>query len=275
MNSKFADLHVHSNFSDGTFSPSKIVSEARRVTLDCISITDHDTADCIDPAIMEAGTNLEVLPGVELTAEYSGQEIHILGYLIDHHDKTFLKMLERMREARVARIYGICEKLKKLGFAVEPKDIFDLAGKGSVGRLHVARALLGKGHVFSIQEAFYRFIGDKGPAYVGKFRMTPKEAIDWILKVKGIPVLAHPYTLTYKILIADLVKDGLMGIEAYYTEHSDSQTQEYIKIAQKHGLLITGGSDCHGEAKEQVSMGRVRLPYEYVEKLKEAKCRLK
>ncbi|HAJ56952.1 MAG TPA: phosphatase [Candidatus Omnitrophica bacterium] len=274
MSSKFADLHVHSHFSDGTFSPSQIVSEAKRASLSCISITDHDITDCIDPAIQAAGLDLEILPGVELTAESGGQEIHILGYLIDHHDEAFLNMLSGMQEARVGRIYGICKKLNELGLAIEPQDIFDLAGKGSVGRLHVARALLQKGCISSIPEAFYRYIGDKGPAYVGKLKMTPGEAVSWIIKTKGIPVLAHPYALSDKALIPDLVRDGIMGIEAYYAEHSDTQTGEFVSMAKKHGLLITGGSDCHGLAKEHICIGKVKLPYEYVEKLKEAKCRL-
>lgn len=275
MHSKYADLHVHSHFSDGTFSPSQIVSEAKRCGLSCISITDHDTIDGIDASVREAGEDLEILPGIELTAEAGGQEIHILGYLIDYHNRDFLKMLSGMQEVRLERIYGMCEKLKKLGVPLEPQDVFNVAGKGSVGRLHVARALLEKGHVFSISEAFIRFIGDRGLAYVGKFKMTPKEVIDGILKIKGIPVLAHPFTLGDQALIADFVKAGIMGIEAYYAEHSSYQTQEFIKMAHQHNLLVTGGSDCHGAAKNEVGMGKVKLPYEYVEKLKEAQCKLK
>ena len=271
---KFADLHVHSNFSDGTFSPHEIVREAIKAGLSCISITDHDTIEAIDIAVQAAGDDLEILPGIELTAESAGQEIHILGYLIEYKNKDFLEMLKKMQEIRVKRIYEICQKLKKQGVKIEPEEIFSLAGKGSVGRLHVARALHERGNVFSVAEAFYRFIGDKGPAYVGKFKMTPKEAIDWIRKVKGVPVLAHPHTLGDQALISDFVKAGIMGIEAFYTEHSDFQKQEFMKIAHKHHLLITGGSDCHGMAKEEALIGKIKLPYEYVEKLKEAKCKL-
>jgi predicted metal-dependent phosphoesterase TrpH len=272
---KFADLHLHSNFSDGTFSPKKIVDEAQKAGLGCISLTDHDTVDGIDDAVAAAGDALEVLPGIELTAEANGQELHILGYLIDHKNESFLKILEEIREVRVKRIYEICEKLQKLGVKMEPEEVFLLSGKGAVGRLHVARALVAGGHIYSTRDAFQRFIGDRGPAYVGKFKMTPKEAIGWILKVRGIPVLAHPYVLLDRGLIADFVKDGIMGIEAYYCEHSNSQTGEFVKIAEKFGLLITGGSDCHGAAKEEVQIGKIKLPYEHVEKLKEARCRLK
>ncbi len=276
MSLKFADLHVHSSFSDGTFSPHAIVAQARKAGLACISITDHDTVDAIDPAVEAAGPSgeFEVLTGIELTAESKGQEIHILGYLFDHKDKDLLKMLKNMQDIRVKRIYEICKKLKEHKVVMEPQDIFNLAGSGSIGRLHVARALYKKGHVGSIAEAFYRYIGDKGPAYVGKFKMTPKEAIGWILKVKGVPVLAHPYTLDDSALISDFVKAGIMGIEVFYAEHSEYQKKEFIKIAEKYNLLLTGGSDCHGEAKEVVRMGKVKLPYEYVEKLKEAQCKL-
>ncbi len=274
MSSKFADLHVHTNFSDGTFSPQEVVSEAIKAQLSCIAITDHDTVDGLDIAIEAAGRNLEVLPGIELTAESAGQEIHVLGYLFDYRNKIFLSMLKNMQEIRVKRIHEISRKLKKLGVKIEPEEIMSFAGKGTIGRLHVARALHAKGYCFSVNDAFQKYIGDKGPAYVGKFKMTPKEAIGWILKMKGIPVLAHPCILGDQALISDFVKDGIMGIEAFYSEHSEFQKNEFIKIALKHHLLVTGGSDCHGMAKEEVRLGRVKLPYEYVEKLKEAKCKL-
>lgn len=272
---KCADLHLHSYFSDGTFSPEQIVDESLKAGLSCISITDHDNVDGVDRAIIAAGDRLEVLPGIEMTAEANGVEIHILGYLIDHKDPLFLKMLQEMRDVRIQRIHGICAKLKKLGVELDPEDVFSFSAQGSVGRLHVARALCQKGHVFSVAEAFQRFIGDRGPAYVGKFKMTPQEAVDWILKVRGVPVLAHPYTLSDKSLISDFVKVGIRGLEVFYTEHSDYQQNEYVKIAQKLGLLITGGSDCHGDAKENIRIGVVRLPYEHVEILKSAQCPLK
>lgn len=272
---RFADLHVHSHFSDGTFSPARLVQEAKEKGLGCISVTDHDTTDAVDPAIAEGGADVEVLPGIELTAEANSQEVHILGYLIDHRDKDLLAMLARMQEARQKRIFAICEKLNALGLPLEPEDVFRVAGFGSVGRLHVARAMVMKGYCATTGEAFFRFIGDKGPAYAGKFKMTPKEAVDWILRVRGIPVLAHPHTLGDPGLIPGFVKDGIMGLEAYYPEHSSSQTRQFTQIAGKYGLLITGGSDCHGAAKSEMGMGKVKLPYEYVEKLKEAQCRLR
>jgi predicted metal-dependent phosphoesterase TrpH len=270
----FGDLHIHSHFSDGTLSPSKIVDVARRVGLSCISITDHDNVDAYQGALEAGGTDIEIIPGIELTAEAGGQEVHILAYLIDPGRPDFRKMLDEMQRIRVERIHEICKKLKVLGVSLEPDDVFQLAAKGSVGRLHVARVLCNKGHVGSVGEAFARFIGDKGPAYVGKFKMTPKEAIQWVIKNKGIPVLAHPYILSDKTLISDFVKAGIMGIEVFYTENSPYQTQEFLKIAEKYSLLVTGGSDCHGAAKELAAIGRIKLPYEYVEKLKWAQAQL-
>lgn len=271
----FADLHVHSYFSDGTFSPERIVEEAISSGLSCISITDHDSVSAIDPARLSAGQRLEIIPGVELTAEARGTEIHMLGYLFDHTYEPFLKMLKEMQEVRQRRIHEMCRKLAGLKLPVEPQEVFDIADKGSVGRLHVARVLAKKGYVGNINEAFNRLIGDKGPAYVSKFKMSPKQAVEWIRRAGGIPVLAHPYLLPQGFLIEDFVKAGIMGIEVFYSEHSDFQQTEFLKMAEKYHLLVTGGSDCHGEAKQEAKMGRIKLPYSYVEKLKEAKCRLR
>lgn len=271
---KFADLHVHTTYSDGTFSPQRVVDEALAQNLDCISVTDHDNVSGIAPAILAAAGRLEIISGIELTTEASGTEIHILGYLIDYTDEAFLRMLKNMQEIRVKRIHMMCQKLTRLHLPVDPKDVFELAGQGSVGRLHMARVLVNKGYVGNTSEAFNRLIGDKGPAYVAKFKMSPKEAIGWIRRVGGIPVLAHPYLLPQKFLIEDFVKAGVLGIEVLYAEHTDFQQSEYLKLAEKYKLLVTGGSDCHGEAKQEAKLGRIRLPYEYVEKLKSAQCRL-
>ena len=272
---KFAYLHVHTHFSDGTFSPERLVEEALRTDLSCIAVTDHDNVSGVEPARKAAAGRLEVLSGVEMTAEVGGAEIHILGYLIDHTQPSFLGMLKKMQELRVRRVHEMCQKLKQLHMPIEPQEVFDLAEPGSVGRLHVARVLVDRGYVATTSEAFARFIGDRKPAYVAKFKMTPKEAIGWIRRVGGIPVLAHPYLLSANVLIEDLVRAGIMGIEAFYTEHTDFQKNEFVRMAENWGLLVTGGSDCHGEARHEIKIGRVRLPYSYVELLREAQCRPK
>ncbi len=271
---EFADLHIHTDFSDGTFSCEQVVDEACRVGLSCISITDHDTVEAFDAAAVFAAGRLEVISGVELSAEHGDQEIHVLGYLIDYEDKNFLETLESMRQVRVQRIYDICAKLKQQGVELAPEEVFSLAGKGSVGRMHVARAMCQKGAVSSIPQAFYDYIGDKGCAYVGKFKMSPREAISLIRGIKGIPVLAHPHIVKDQNLITEFIKDGIMGLEVFYPDYSESQIDGYIRLAREYNLLLTGGSDCHGTARQESCLGKIKIPYAYVEKLKEAKCAL-
>ena len=271
---KFADLHLHTHFSDGTFSPKELVNKAVRAGLSAIAICDHDIVGGIDPAIEAASSeDIEILPGIELTAEEDGSEIHILGYLIDYKRKEFTERLKVLRERRVERIYKIVEMLNGLGLPLSAEGVFEVAKHGTVGRLHVARAMFAAGLISSISEAFQKYIGDKGPAYVLGFRFTPKEAIKLIRDTGGIPVIAHPYSLNNDELIPRFVDLGLMGIEVYYPEHSQSMINFYLGLAKKYNLLVTGGSDCHGNAKSEVKIGSIKVPYELVEKLKEAKDR--
>jgi len=268
---KDADLHMHTLFSDGTFTAKQIVMEAEASGICAISITDHDSVGAVLPSVEEAKEkNIEVLSGVELSAEYDGMEIHILGYLIDCGNKAFLEKLEFLRNVRVERIYRITEKLKSIGVTLDAEKVFAVSGLGTVGRLHVARAMVKEGIAASIYEAFAKYIGDKGPAYVANFRLTPEEAIKIIKEANGIPVLAHPYCLNRDDLIPMFVDFGLMGLEVYYPEHTQSMINYYLGIAKNFGLLVTGGSDFHGDVKPDVKMGAVRVPYELVERLKQA-----
>jgi len=268
----FADLHLHTLFSDGTYTPKKLVQEAKRVGLSVIAIADHDTIDAIDLAQEAAKDNeIEVLPALELTAEHLNQEIHILGYLIDHNQKQLIRKLSTLRENRVKRIYKIAEKLNGIGINLNAQSVFDISGYGTVGRLHVAKAMVKEKLVGSIYEAFQKYIGDKSPGYVLGFRLSAKEAITLIKNAGGIPVLAHPYSLNNDGLIPEFVDCGLMGLEVYYPEHSPSMTKKYLDFTKKYNLLATGGSDCHGSAKPQVKIGSIKIPYCLVERLKEAK----
>ena len=266
---KLADLHLHTNFSDGTFSPAQLVEEAKKAGLSCIAVTDHDCVLGIQPALDSAGDSLEVIPGIELTAEINSSEMHILGYFIDQNSPPLLTELDKINEIRKNRIYEILDKLKGLGIDLDPQDVFSIAGKGSVGRLHIARAMFNKGAITNIYEAFSRYIGNKGPAYVGKFSLSPKEAIKLILEAKGVPVLAHPNNYNCDEFIPSFVRVGLKGLEVYYPEYSDTITRHYLQIAEKYGLLVTGGSDCHGDAKQEVKVGKISIPYGLVEKIKE------
>jgi len=272
---RFADLHLHTSFSDGTFTPSELIQEAAGVGLSAISVVDHDNIDAISPAI-EAGAvnNIEVVPGIEISAEFEGIEIHILGYFIDHNDGHLRDKLEELRKVRLERVYKISDKLKSIGIDLDPQKVFEIAEDGTVGRLHIARALVKQGAVSSTAEAFQKYVGDNCPAYVCGFRFSPLEAIKLIKQSKGIPVLAHPYVYRKDELIPQFVDWGLMGLEIYYPEHTQSMINFYLAMAKKYSLLVTGGSDCHGRAKPEAKIGMVKLPYEYVEKLKEARNRI-
>lgn len=270
---KFADLHLHTDFSDSTLSAAELVQVAVNAGLNAIAITDHDCVEGIEPAKEEAKKfDLEIIPGIELTAEKDGKEVHILGYFIDYHDEAFSKKLEKIKIVREKRIFDMVEKLKELGVDdIEAQDVFDLSGMGTVGRAHLASLLKKRGWVSTVSEAFYKYIGDKSPAYVGKFNMTPEQAIKTILDVGGIPVFAHPHSPGEDNLIIEFAGYGLMGLEVYYPGYSESITKHYKSLATKYGLLLTGGSDFHGDVKEGSIIGVPKVSYDLVEKLKQAK----
>lgn len=272
---EFADLHLHSLFSDSTYTPEELILEVAKHDLSAISLVDHDTVDGIEPTLEAAKSkDIEVLPGVELTAEEEGREIHILGYLIDYKNKALIEKLDYLRKNRVERVYKILDKLKDMNIRLEPETVFEIAKQGTVGRLHVARAMLKEGWVVSTAEAFQRYIGDRCHAGVLGFKFSTLEAIKLIKDVGGIPVLAHPYTINKDELILQLIDYGLMGIEVYYPAHTQSMINFYLGWAKKFDLLITGGSDCHGDAKPEGKIGSVKIPYALVERLKTAKEKL-
>ncbi len=275
---KVADLHVHTNISDGTFTPRKVVEYARMQGLDAIAITDHDTCAAIAPAI-EAAKNLdiEIIPGVELTAELDEDEIHILGYFIDWQDGGFIKKLEELCRVREERAREILRKLSEQGIDLKYDDLIDIAGHGpgSVGRLHIANLLYQKGKVSCIRDAFTKYIGNDSPAYVKKFKLSPKETVDMIKSAGGVAVLAHPNTINtearpLKDIVGALAAEGMQGIEVYHSDHNAKDSREFKEIADEFELLITGGSDCHGLGKKEVLLGKVKVPYELVEKLRQA-----
>ena len=272
---KFADLHLHTLFSDGTYSEQELIRESIKAGLSAIAVVDHDTVQGL-PICIELGreAGIEVIPGIELTTEYESWEIHILGYFIDYGSRKLEERLVLLDKNRIDRIYKIADKLKALGIKLNPETVFDIAGRGTVGRLHVARAMVAEGIVTSVYEAFQKYIGDRCPAYVLGFRFSPQEAIRLIKDASGIPVLAHPYTINNDEIILGLIKDGLMGLEVYYPEHSQGMISFYLDIAKANNLLVTGGSDCHGMAKPEVRIGSIKIPYELVERLKEAKAKL-
>ena len=207
-------------------------------------------------------------------AELDEEEIHILGYFIDWQNKLFLKKLDKISRVREERAKEILRKLKSHGVEISEKELFELSGPGCVGRLHIAHLMVRKSFVYSIPEAFLKYIGNNGPCYVKKFKLSPKEAVDMIKEVGGVTVLAHP-KLTYikdmsrEDIVKALIKEGIEGIEAYHSDHKAKDEREFTSLAEKYNLLMTGGSDCHGLGKKEVMIGKVRIPYELVEKLKE------
>jgi len=272
---RLADLHVHTYESDGTFSPEKVVEYSKAKGLHAIAITDHDCCSAITPAIIAAkDLDLEIIPGVELSAEVDEQDVHILGYFIDWQNVSFLKKLEHIVHVRRERAKEILKRLRRVNVGITEKELFELSDSGCVGRLHIAQLLFKKGYVSSIGQAFKDYIGDQSPCYVKKFKMTPKEAASMIKDVGGIPVLAHPKTINTKNKkLADAIKafvdDGMEGIEVYHIEHTAKDVKEFEKLAAKFNLLMTGGSDCHGLGKKEILIGKIKIPYELVEKMKE------
>ena len=268
---KFADLHVHTFHSDGTFSPKEVAVNAKKAGLSCIAITDHDCLDGIAPARREAKKiGLEVLAGVEMTAQEDNKEVHILGFFPDLEDKRFLSRLKEIRDNRVQRVRKIIKKLERFNITLDPEDVLRLSGPGSVGRLHIAAVLEREGYVSSKKEAFRRFIGDYGPCYVSHYEISTKAAIGELRRVGAVVVYAHPHQMGGAELVPKFAEYGLDGIEAYHSDHSRAVTKKLIDIADKYGLLITGGSDCHGMNKGEMLMGRVKVPYRFVEELKYA-----
>lgn len=267
---KYADLHIHTNKSDSSFSPEEVIKYADKIGLSAIAITDHDSIDAI-PLIQKYADqcNIEIIPGIELSSDINGDEVHILGYLIDYNNKLFQDKLKFLRDVRIKRAEQIVGKLRELHVDISIEDVLRFSGEGAIGRMHIARALLNKKYVYSIADAFQKYIGKGRHAYVKKYKITPKEAIDLIIGLKGVPVLAHPQIMNQDKLIPIMVDEGLQGIEAYHSDHTKEGVKKYLEIAHKYNLLVTGGSDCHGIGKGKVLMGTVKIPYELVEKLKD------
>ena len=188
------------------------------------------------------------MPGIEINCDVEGAEIHVLGYFLDLEAAWFQAFLREQRAERVARVHRILEKLASLGMFVDASDVFALVREGSAGRPHIAQAMVHRGYVKSVREAFDRYLRNGGPASAPRRKLTPEEAIATIRRAHGVPVLAHPGLAKRDTLIAGLVDAGLLGIESYYPEHSAGQTQIYLDLCRRHGLVATGGSDFHGPA---------------------------
>ena len=265
---KFADLHLHSHFSDGTYSPGEVVAQAQKHGLAAIALTDHDSVEgCPAAAQACAEAGIEFIAGAELTAEQDGNELHLLGYFIDTQDPALLVQLARFQSVRQDRIREMVARLNKLKVPLSAEAVFTLANCRAPGRPHVARALVQARLCANLDEAFDRFLKKNRPAWVPKFKMSAGEAISLIHQAHGVAVLAHPGLNRTDDLIPGLVEAGMDGIECFHTKHSTTMTERYLEMADRFHLLVSGGSDCHGMSKGKPLIGTVRVPYHFVQKL--------
>ncbi|MFO7947343.1 MAG: PHP domain-containing protein [Armatimonadota bacterium] len=255
------DLHVHSTASDGSQTPQEIVRKAHEIGLDAISITDHDTIAAVAPAQSAAPEGLQVFPGLEISTELDGSEVHILGYFIDCSNTALTEKLAVVRNSRVERARVITEKLNALGVSLDYTEVQQQAGSGSVGRPHIAQALVANGTCQNQQEAFSRFLRRGRPAYVPRYRLTPGKGIELIEQAGGLSVIAHPGICGSDAIVQKILEIGVGGIEAYHTRHTKTDSERYVKMARDRGLMITGGSDSHGPGGPiPVEIGSVQIP---------------
>lgn len=274
---RYADLQLHSSASDGSDSPSEVVRRAARKGFAAIALTDHDTMAGIPEAAAEAAASgLELIPACELsTLDDAERQVDILAYGVRAEDAGFQETLSTIRSGRMGRAYLMVQRLNECGYPVSWERVQAIAGSENVGRPHVARAMVEAGVVPDVKSAFTEeFILDGGRCYVQRVKISPPEAITQIHRAGGVAVAAHPgRTRLSDEEVASLVAAGLDGLEVYYPRHSKFETERFLQLAGQYGLLVTGGSDDHGDINEGRLMGRVRLPWDHVMRLKDAIAR--
>lgn len=261
------DLHTHTRFSDGALGPGELVALAAQRGLAALAITDHDTVEALAPARQAAGPALELVPGIEMSCALGDLDLHLLGYYLDPEDAALLERLARFRAERLARAEAILERLHALGIELGREQVLEIAGEGVVGRPHVAHALLRGGHVGSLDDAFRRYLSPHGAAYVPRPAFHPREAIELIHAAGGVSVLAHPGPHLADAVVESLAADGLRGIEVWHPQHAPPTVRRYQSLAQRLGLLETGGSDFHGEMRG-AQLGDLPVPLSVLGPLK-------
>jgi 3',5'-nucleoside bisphosphate phosphatase len=265
------DLHVHTLASDGKYSPADLVALASRNGVGLLGITDHDTVSGLSAAIeaAKAFPDLKIVPGVEISSHAPGSEVHVLGYFIDTMNCELLEQLVALGDSRQARAKAMVDKLRELGLDITLARVQEIAGDGSIGRPHIAEALMEKGYVSSFQEVFTKYIGQGGPAYVDRIKLTPGEAVELIIRSGGLPVLAHPsYINDLETVVAGLAGKGLAGLEVHYKDYTDQTRRDMSVLASKYKLIATGGSDFHGiDESMEVMPGGAHVPRECGENL--------
>lgn len=271
------DLHLHTTVSDGALRPEELVRAASAAGVEVMAVTDHDSIDGIREAERAASElPIEVIPGIELSAGLDGDDIHVLGYLLDPESRPLHKALSRLQEGRVTQARSMVERLKELGWPLDWERVMALAQGSSIGRPHIARALIEQGYVGSVDEAFSRFLRRGGPGYVEGEKLLPQAAVGLIREAGGVPSLAHPiivgandYRLDLDRLLPAMVEAGLEGIEAYYKGYTPELTARLLALASRHRLIPTGGSDFHGGGVvADAELGAVEVPWETVDLLR-------
>jgi len=257
------DLHVHSIFSDGSLTPEQLVQQASELGLTAIGLTDHDCTDGVARLLEACDRTAGVagVSGVEISADVAKGTLHMLGYFVDPENARLRSVLEEIRDGRGLRNRRILDKLNALGLELTWREVAEFAGGDVVGRPHFAQALMARRHVTSKDAAFNLYLAKGKAAYVDRFRLSPEQSVAVILEAGGVPVLSHPSTLLLdrqglRGYVEELRSYGLQGIEAYYSEHSDQQREEYLGLARDLDLVATGGSDFHGEVNPSVRLGR-------------------
>lgn len=266
-----ADLHCHTTASDGLLTPGELVKLASRRELKAIAITDHDTiSGWREAENVGSKLNMIILRGLELNTVWDNKEVHILGYQMDSKSKKMRERLSELQQSRYNRIMEILDRLKQLGIKIPAEDVLEYAQGESVGRPHVAQALVKHRYVIDNQEAFVRYLGLGAPAYVPRFKLDTVEGISFIRESKGVAVLAHPGLQGLKeSTIASWVNEGLQGLEIIHSDHNSMDQEFYSKIALQYDLIMTGGSDFHGDNKPNVTLGKWGVSLDVVWQIRE------
>jgi len=266
----WADLHTHTTYSDGLLSPSEVVSQAKAANLRAIAITDHDEISGIDAALNAAKAfDVEIVSGVELSVTHKGIDVHVLGYFVDHHNPKLIAFVKDFQQERRLRLDRILAKLEAMGKPLSKESVLIKAGAGSVGRPHIADAMVEAGFVENYYDAFNQYLADGRPAYVPKKKLAAAEAIKLLHGAGGLAAIAHPGLDVPDEIVLEMVHAGIDAIETVHPKHGDARRLHYTAMAQAHGLLTTGGSDFHGGRKAFEKIGDHRVSYEIVERMKD------
>jgi predicted metal-dependent phosphoesterase TrpH len=267
----YADLHLHTLFSDGTFTPEELAARGKDFGFAAMSLTDHDSVEgCERMDIACRSLGIKFIPGVELTAEFEDKEVHLLGYYIDLHNKKLLAEIKKFQTVRQDRIREMTNRLNQLNIPLRSETVFAIANCCAPGRPHVARALIQEGLCSSMDEAFNRYLKKGRPAWVPKRKISALDAIALIHQAGGFAIVAHPALNQGDEIIAPLAAQGVDGIECFHTKHTAKISRHYLNMADHFNLLVTGGSDCHGFSKGKPLIGTVKLPGIYLQKLRAA-----